>query len=613
MRRRRWVKLVSGGLALALAAAAWLLLAPPRLGGSTSYVVVVGSSMEPRLHRDHLVLARRAGEYRVGEVVLYRSRLLGRYVLHRIVGREGDRYVFKGDNNSFVDPDRPSKAELVGRLWLRVPAVGSAFGWLRVPWHAALVAGLAALLLLGTGAGLEAGRRGRRQVRLPGRQQARLVPPVGPRWQATLAVVAAVALVFLALAAVAFARPTRHAVPVAYEQRGALSYSALAPASSVYPGGALATGDPAFLRLVRSLSVGFTYRFVALSPHVVGGEERLLARLEDETTGWRRTLTLQPWRRFTGDRFRARGTLRLTRLRALIASFERLSGLHSESYALTVLPQVRLRGTLAGGELRDTFSPSLAFTLAPLVLRLAPSASPGEPETPLNPTRTGSLRRFEPSSLSALGLHLHVARARRVGLLGGGLSIAAGLLLALLLLVRGLRLDESGSIAARYGPLLLPVSSLPSASDERTIEVASIEDLVRLAEASEGPILHEQRGGIHSYLIEHEGSRYRYRAASGQATELPTEPDGEAGPSPPNPAEAPPEPNAFRSRWTLRGRREPRAERPLEEMSARGECSDALARELDRVGTGAAQGASPPPAFNPPAEAGRLSADPEGR
>jgi signal peptidase I len=456
---------------LAVAVTAWLLLAPPRLGGSTSYVTIVGSSMEPRLHRGDLVLARRASDYRVGEVVLYRSRSLGRYVLHRIVGREGDRYVFKGDNNGFLDPDRPTKADLVGRIWLRIPAVGNAVGWLRVSWHAALVAGLAALLLLGAGAGLATRGRGRRQAvpAEPRRVRVGSLSPLGAGWQA-LALPAACALAFFASAAVAFARPTHRLVSQPYEQRGAFGYSARAVAGSVYPGGALTTGDPAFLRLVNNLSLVFRYHFVATSPHAVGGEERLLVRVEDPTTNWRRTLTLQPWRQFSGDRFRASGTLPLVRLRSLIGGVERLTGVHRESYTLTVLAQVALRGTLAGGKLHERFSPSLAFALDPLVLRLAPSASLGRPASPLTPSRMGAVEVLRASSLSALGLRIEVARARRLGLLAGGLALAAGLLLSLLLLVRGLRLDEPARIAARYGPLLIPVSLLPSTErrgDER--------------------------------------------------------------------------------------------------------------------------------------------------
>lgn len=144
---------------LAALAAAWLFLAPPQLGGSTSYVVVYGTSMEPKLHGSDLVLLRSEKTYRVGEVVAYRSGELRRPVLHRIVGVHAGRYTFKGDNNSFLDPERPARDRLIGRLWLRVPAAGRVALAVHVPVVAAVIVGLLVLLVgLGRGSATTARR-----------------------------------------------------------------------------------------------------------------------------------------------------------------------------------------------------------------------------------------------------------------------------------------------------------------------------------------------------------------------------------------------------------------------------------------------------------------------
>ena len=50
---------------------------------------------------------------------MYHSTLLHVIVLHRIVARDGDHYIFKGDNNNFLDP-LPARPELIGGLWLHV-------------------------------------------------------------------------------------------------------------------------------------------------------------------------------------------------------------------------------------------------------------------------------------------------------------------------------------------------------------------------------------------------------------------------------------------------------------------------------------------------------------
>ena len=129
---------------LVLLAGCWWYFAPPPLAGSTSVAIVDGSSMLPTLHRRDLVLIRPAAHYRVGDIVAYRSRLLDRVVLHRIVGIENGRYTLKGDNNGYVDPDQPHRDEIVGKRWLRVPAAGRIAEALHTPW----VAGAGACLLV---------------------------------------------------------------------------------------------------------------------------------------------------------------------------------------------------------------------------------------------------------------------------------------------------------------------------------------------------------------------------------------------------------------------------------------------------------------------------------
>jgi signal peptidase I len=104
--------------------------------------------MLPRLKRDDLVLLRASSSYRVGEVVGYHSSLLHRVVLHRIVSIVHGRYTFKGDNNNFLDPERPTRGQLVGKLWLHVPSLGRVVPLLHVPWVAGA---LAALLVLALG------------------------------------------------------------------------------------------------------------------------------------------------------------------------------------------------------------------------------------------------------------------------------------------------------------------------------------------------------------------------------------------------------------------------------------------------------------------------------
>ena len=159
---RGWLPRTRTALSMALAAAAlgatWWYVAPPPLGGSTSFVTVDGTSMLPKLRTSDLVALRPQSTYRVGDVVGYRSRLIHRVVLHRIVAIHNGRFELKGDNNSFVDPDRPTRADLVGRLWLHVPSAGRVVQQLHRP---PIAAALAVVLVLVAGLGGGATRRRR--------------------------------------------------------------------------------------------------------------------------------------------------------------------------------------------------------------------------------------------------------------------------------------------------------------------------------------------------------------------------------------------------------------------------------------------------------------------
>ena len=95
----------------------WALLAPVAFGGSASYVMVAGASIEPLLHTGDLVVARQQAGYDPGEIVTYTHPRLGP-VIHRVIGVEGDRYVLKGDSNPWIDSYQPTRAEVVGASWL---------------------------------------------------------------------------------------------------------------------------------------------------------------------------------------------------------------------------------------------------------------------------------------------------------------------------------------------------------------------------------------------------------------------------------------------------------------------------------------------------------------
>ena len=502
---------VTAVVAAAAFVAAWVFFAPTQAGGGTSYAIIVGNSMEPKLHRGDLAVVRERSVYRVGDVVLYDSRELGSKVLHRIVRAESGRFVLKGDNNSFLDGEKVTEDQIVGSLWATAPAVGRATEWLREPLHSALLVGLVTLIALGgglgTGVALRRGaqpRKPRPHVAAPPRAKRQFPDEVKP----LLTWLALAAVACVALAVVSFGRPLNgtETVQAAYAHQGRFEYEARVPRSAAYPDGQVSTGEPVFQRLVSRLRVTFSYRLESELPVTAGGRIALDARLSDGN-GWERVLPLASERRFGNGGSTVSGILDLRRLERIVEELRALTGSGQTAYTVAVLPRVDVAGRVGGEPVDATFAPALTFDIGDL--RLQPSSEGSEGVGPFAPREPGAGTRIAPAELSLGPLSLSVANARRVSLLG----------LAALLLLGGLALaarrgrpggDENERIAARYGHLLLPVSSR-SGSWEQAIQLADIEGLVRLAEHQGKLILHVAEGGDHSYVVEDGSTVYRYR------------------------------------------------------------------------------------------------------
>jgi signal peptidase I len=149
MTRKLLTRALPTVLTLAFVAGLWATLAPPQLGGRTMLATSYGSSMEPMIHRGDVIVLRKGGPAKVGDVVGYRSELIGRLVVHRVHRIEDGKLVLKGDNNDFLDPDLVPQSAVVGHLVYHVPQAGFVMEELRKPQSAAGLGVLAAFFLAG--------------------------------------------------------------------------------------------------------------------------------------------------------------------------------------------------------------------------------------------------------------------------------------------------------------------------------------------------------------------------------------------------------------------------------------------------------------------------------
>ena len=498
-------------LGIAATLVAWLALAPRQLGGSASYVVVHGTSMEPRFHGGDLVVLRTADDYGVGDVAAYHSPDLNQLVMHRIVARHGDRYLFKGDNNDFLDYPTARRVPLAGKLWVRVPRVGGLVQWLREPANAALA--VVVLALLAAGGSAHAGGRTRRSRKqrslgdrvgsLPRRPLFALNPESA---QTVLMSAGGVALVASLLAVRAFAAPATQTVaaPDLYQQTGRFSYTANAPAGDVYPNGRVKSGEAVFVRLVDRVSLAFDYRLRSRAERAVSGTAALTATVRGDN-GWQRAFVLRRATPFQGDATRVSATLDLRRLRAVLDRVEATTGVANGSYRVAIRPTIRVAGSVAGQPVRETFAPALPLWLDTVQLRLE------DGRKSLTRTQSGSGTRVVPNQLSLLGRRLDVGAARWLALVAfAGALVAA----AFALRVRSERRTRTAAseIADRYGRWIVNVAPLER-DGTRVVNVETIDGLVRLAEHYDCAILREHGADGDAYVVEEGGTTYRHRPA----------------------------------------------------------------------------------------------------
>ncbi len=104
-----------------------------RLANPTEYPMLFGyseahiisGSMEPTLSQGDHVVFRKQGSYALEDVVVYYDEADGVFVVHRIVGMNGDKFIMQGDCNPECDSAPVSPESIQGKVVLAIPNLQS--------------------------------------------------------------------------------------------------------------------------------------------------------------------------------------------------------------------------------------------------------------------------------------------------------------------------------------------------------------------------------------------------------------------------------------------------------------------------------------------------------
>jgi len=516
MRLKRWIKPILSAIVFVIMLAGWVVFAPVNIGGQTSYVILIGNSMEPDFKRGDLVLVRETDSYSVGEIVAYDHPNIGT-VFHRIIQQRENHFILKGDNNTWNDSFGATHEEIIGKLWLHIPVAGYYLQYLRSPGVFAFV-----VTVLGTFSGIalfgdeKPAEKFWEKVKkkFVGRQRNEVFfmeNKISERIY-TFAVIGFAALL---LTVVSFTQPLERDVPDNYEfiHYGKFDYFAAVP-QGVYEGDLLQSGDPVFRQLSNSLNLIFSYQFKTDQTNQVDGTYRLIAEIS-ESSGWIRTLEIIPLSDFSGQGFTSTGILDLARVQELTDNLEQQTGIFNNRYTLTIRPEVIISGIAGGRDISGTFSPGLAFSFNEKKIELLKDNS--DSIDSLNPQEIGIIPgiRTESNTISILGFGLNVLIAQIIALYML-ISSLVGFIWMGVKYFRSRKNSEAERIKSQYGSILVDIrgGKFPS---NTIVEVTDIKELVRIAAKDESMIYHFIRVNTHHYFVtapNDSGTTYHYQVYS---------------------------------------------------------------------------------------------------
>jgi signal peptidase I len=492
--------LFSNALLILSIAALWYVFAPTNLGGGASYVMIDGNSMEPTFHTGDLVILAKASVYNVGDIVAYKDLKLDAHIIHRIIGIQDERFIMKGDNNGWIDSTHPLQSEVLGKKYLYLPKLGKWVKWIRVPVNMSLVVGVfgGGIIMSMTIQTKETQKKRKNQKSKSN----------GSFFEIPLYFAGILTILFLVTTLFSFSKPVlKGADKIPYSESGVFSYTA-SGTPNTYDSGSAISGEPIFLKLTCNLNLEYQFTFFSGHSEDISGFYHLIAIVRDQRSGWQRTLQLTPDSSFNGIAFSNQASLDICRIVSMVKSVEAETGVQSGSYNLEIISNVTVRGKVSGQQFMDTFEHPLAFQFDNSRLymgNLDPKNDPFHKTTqklipsPLMVDNTISILKFKPS----------IKAIRLISLIGLFAS-AIGLLLVGMYYNKLAKIDRCVYIKLKYGPLIVDVSISGSDNVKLIIDIKSIEELVTIANHQNSLILHMERDKKHFYLIENEGTVYRY-------------------------------------------------------------------------------------------------------
>ncbi len=510
--RKQWTMALLAGLVIVITIASWALFAPPQMGGLSTLVIVNGNSMEPLFHSGDLVIVRSADFYQVGDVVAYKNMQLGKFVIHRIVGENSDQFVLQGDNNTWTDGYEPASSEIIGKQWIHIPFIGKVMNWFRKPIYLSLSVCLMGGLLMISRL-KERSQQLHRKIKQTSFRKRLLTPQrIGQSGEIFFFIFGIILFASLIFGLIAFTRPVTKTIPedIPYKHTGRFDYSAPAP-SGVYDSNTIQSGQPIFLKLNCDVQIDYSYALAAESVQNIQGTQAINAVISD-SNGWKRTLILQPDTAFSGSESSVSTNINFCEINSIVKAMQEKTGLQHSEYSLSIVPVTNIEGKIEGVNFADIYAPALEFRFNDISFWMVNTSGAGEEVvTPLFPVSERTLKNWvdAPETISFLGMKLPVAGVRVFASIFFLLS-AGSFIYLFITMSKMSKASKNADVRLRYNPMLVDIQNLTIEPNLSITDVASMQDLARLAERNGSIMFHYvDENGINTYLVHNENILYR--------------------------------------------------------------------------------------------------------
>ena len=494
---------------LAIVAVAWILFAPVQLGGNVSYVIINGESMEPEIYQGDLVVARQHTKYEIGQSVVYTHPMFG-YVFHRIVDKEIDGFILKGDNNDWLDTYHPTKDEIEGTYWFVIPKAGSIIRFLRLPVNFVLFSFVMVFII---GILFRMQNHSKLKKKKGKMLMSDTQNPTGSRdnHMDIFFLSFILMLIGIILAVVSYTKPLEKEIAddIFYSNTSTFSYSGTDEAG-IYDRTGINTGDPIYPSLTCNISMSYGYKFSSMTATAedykkIQGSINVYAVISDPD-GWRRSFLLVPDYNFQGRVVRSELSVDICRILDVVEEKEELTQTDVRFYTLSIIPTVTVIGELESVPFDDEYQPIINFEINESVLKLADA----ETGLLLNEEVLLPRRMVVDNNLTILGQSLTINLARQIAwiLICMAVVVVAYPAYILILLWRE---SEATRIQLQNEPVMIEIKTNNiKKRGQIVVEVASIQDLKKMAERYGAVILHQEKGTTHSYSIQDEGMLFLY-------------------------------------------------------------------------------------------------------